>query len=167
MRLGPNAAPLGKLHQTNDPASPWQPAASIAKLGRGRIAATYFTLGQAYCSEPSEGARRFLNDLVRQVFPDPLVEVSGSSDVDVCVARHHGRLLVNLVNTAGPHRTQPILQSIPPVGPLTVTIRSAARPAKVALEPGGRPLAFEYRDGSLRLTVPQVAIHEIVAVDVE
>jgi hypothetical protein len=76
----------------------------------------------------------------------------------------HGKLLVHLVNTAGPHRTQSILDSIPPVGPLTVTIRQPAKPANVTLEPSGRSLDFEYRDGRVRLTVPQVAIHEIVVV---
>jgi len=164
VKLGAKAAPFGRLHQTKDVASASQPAASIARLGRGRIAAVYFAFGQDYREAPTQVARRFLNDLVRQLFPAPLVEVAGSSDVDVCVARNHGKLLVNLVNTAGPHRTQSILDSIPPVGPLTVTIRQPAKPAKVTLEPAGQPLAFEYRDGLLRLTVPQVAIHEVVSV---
>jgi hypothetical protein len=92
------------------------------------------------------------------------VEVSGSADVDVSVARKDGRLLVNLVNTSGPHQTEPILDSVTPVGPLEVVIRQAARPAQVTLEPGARPLAFEYRDGKVRLTVTKVDIHEIVAV---
>ena len=78
--------------------------------------------------------------------------------------RNHGKLLVHLINTAGPHQTQPILDTIPPVGPLTVTLRLDRKPAAVTLEPGARPLAFDYQDGQLRLTVPQVAIHDIVAV---
>jgi len=165
VKLGTGATAFGKLHAAADPASPAQPAASIAKLGQGQIAATYFTLGQAYRTTPTDQTRRFLNDLVRQLFPAPLVEVSGSHDVDVCVARNHGKLLVNLVNTAGPHRTQPILEAIPPVGPLTVSIRLAAPPAKVRLEPAGQTLAVEYRDGRAKVSVPQVTIHEIVVVE--
>ena len=99
------------------------------------------------------------------MFREPMVEVVGSSDVDVCVARNHGKLLVNLVNTAGPHRTKSILESIPAVGPLKVTIRQPNKPAKVTLEPDGTPLAFDYRDGVIRVTIPQVAIHEIVVVE--
>ena len=162
--LGPETTPFGTLQLTRDLASASQPAASIATLGHGKIAATYFTFGRAYSTAPTDGARRFLNDLARQLFPNPLVEVKGSADVDVCVARNHGRLLVNLVNTAGPHRTQSILESIPPIGPLTVTIQHATAPAQVTLEPAGRPLAYEYANGLLRLTVPQVAIHEVVVV---
>jgi hypothetical protein len=51
------------------------------------------------------------------------------------------------------------------VGPLTVCIRQASRPAKVTLEPGAKPLAFEYRDGAVRLTLPRVAVHDIVVVE--
>jgi hypothetical protein len=165
VQLGPQAREFGQLRLTNIATSIAQPAASITKLGRGQIAATYFTFGQAYLSASTEPARNFLNDLVRQLFPTPLVTVTGSSDVDVCVARNHGKLLVNLVNTAGPHRTQPILETIPPVGPLTVTIQLAQKPAKVTLEPAGQPLACDYRDGKLQLTVLQLAIHDIIAIE--
>ncbi|MBM3862281.1 MAG: hypothetical protein FJ395_21880 [Verrucomicrobia bacterium] len=102
---------------------------------------------------------------VRELFPEPMVEVSGSHGVDVCVARNHGKLLVNLVNTSGPHRTQSIIEAIPSVGALTVTIRHAKKPVKVTLEPAGQPLPFTYRDGKIQLTVPQVSIHEIIVVE--
>ncbi len=102
---------------------------------------------------------------VRRLFPEPLVEVGGSHGVDVCVARNHGKLLVNLVNTSGPHRTQSIIETVSPVGPLTVRIRHPEKPAKVTLEPGGRSLPFDYRNGQIQLTVPQVAIHEIIVVE--
>ncbi len=121
-----------------------------AVQGRGRIATT----------EPAG-----LLPCVRELFPKPMVEITGSHDVDVCIARNHGKLLVNLVNTTGPHHTQSIIESIPPVGPLNVTIRHAKKPAKVTLEPSGQPLPFHYYDGNIQLTIPQVAIHEIIAVE--
>jgi hypothetical protein len=141
-----------------------RPATTIARLGKGRIAATWFNLGQSYPAARGEPMRQYTRAVTSRLFPAPKVEVSGSADVDVSVARKDGRLLVNLVNTSGPHQTEPILDSVAPVGPLEVVIRQAARPAQVTLEPGARPLAFEYRDGKVRLTVPKVDIHEIVAV---
>jgi hypothetical protein len=104
---------------------------------------------------------------VRQLFPTPLVEVKGSSDVDVSVNRIGGKLAVNLVNTSGPHadKKTPVFESIPPVGPLEIAIRSAKAPERVTLEPGGQPLAFEYRDGEARMTLPKLEIHSIVVVD--
>jgi hypothetical protein len=164
VQLGTAAAAVGEISASTDPAAPAQPAASITPFGRGRIAATYFSFGQSYTKEPNAAASDFLAALVRRLVPAPLVEVTGSHEVDVCVARNHGQLLVNLVNTAGPHRTQPIFDTIPSVGPLQVTIRVAAKPQRVALQPGNRPLPFTYRDGRITVTVPALAIHDIVAV---
>lgn len=96
-----------------------------------------------------------------------MVEVKGSPDVDVSVNRLHGSLAVNLVNTSGPHwdTKKPLFDSIAPVGPLEIAIRAIAKPAKITLQPEGRPLTFEYRDGLVRTTVPQLDIHSIVLVE--
>jgi hypothetical protein len=125
----------------------------------------YFTFGQGYVNTRNEVARRFLNDLARELFPKPIVEVKGSSDVDVVVDRLGGKLAVNLVNTAGPHQREPILDSIPPVGPLQITIRTPQEPARVTLEPGGQALPFQYHAGAVQLTLPQLEIHSIIVVD--
>jgi hypothetical protein len=167
VHLGPQAKSFGELRATSDANSPPQPAASITALGRGQIAATYFTFGQGYLRTGSASARQFLNGLARQLFPKPLVQVTGSPDVDVSVNRSGGKLAVNLVNTAGPHADPktPVFEAIPPVGPLEITIRLAKAPEHVTVEPGGQPLAFEYRDGEVRLTLPKLEIHSIVVVD--
>jgi lysophospholipase L1-like esterase len=138
---------------------------SIGELGRGKMAVLYPTLGQDDARMPASVARGFFNAAVKDLFPKPMVEVKGSPDVDVVVNRQGGKLAVNLVNTSGPHQREPILDSIPPVGPLDVTIRQTAKPARVMLEPAGTPLAFEHRDGEIRLVVPRVDIHEIIVVE--
>lgn len=161
-KLGANSEAFGTIYPVNNAASVPSIAASIAGLGRGKIAATYFTLGQAYFDTPNKGVRKFLSDLVLRLFPNPLVKVTGSSDVDVCAMRKTGQLRVNLVNTSGPHRTQAIIESITPVGPLNVSIRQAKKPAKITLEPSGQPLKFDYQDGEVKITVPKVEIHEVV-----
>jgi hypothetical protein len=163
-RLGPRSKPFGGLQEPNEASASSHPAASIRKLGRGKIAAVYFTFGQDYVKTRTGVARQFLNDLARQLFPKPIVEVKGSSDVDVVVNRLGGKLAVNLVNVAGPHQYEPILDSIPPIGPLDVTIRQQTKPVKVTLEPAGTALPFEYGGGEIHLTVPRVDIHEIIVV---
>jgi hypothetical protein len=163
--LGPRARPFGTLQDPNaaDPAP--HSAASVAELGRGRIAAVYFSVSQSYLGARPEALRLFLNDLARQLFPKPMVEVKGSPDVDVSLARNHNLLLVNLVNTSGPHQREPIAESVAPVGPLQVTLRSPARPARITLEPGGQPLAFDYQNGEATLIVPRLDIHSVVTVE--
>jgi len=162
IRLGGSAEPFGSLRTESDAAE--QPAAAVTPLGKGMIAAVYADLGQSYNGARSPVVRGFLNALVRKLFKNPTVEVSGSPDVDVCLMRKNGNLLVNLINTSGPHQTAPIQATIAPVGPLTVTLRLPRKPSKLTLEPGAQPLAFEYRDGSAKLTVPSLDIHRVIVV---
>ena len=166
VRPGPQTRVFGRLHTQNDPRSPAHPAATITPLGRGRVAAVWFDFGDRYLKARTPTARDFLNALVRELFPEPLVSVNGSHLVDVSVMRKDGRLLVNLVNTAGPHADAKVhvFDDLPAVGPLEVAVRLPRKPRTVTLEPGGRLQRFGYREGRLLLTVPPVAIHEVLAI---
>jgi hypothetical protein len=163
--LDPKSRPFGELRGAGEAGGSSRPAASITELGQGKIAAIYFTFGQGYVNTRDVQMRQFLNDLARELFPKPIVEVKGSSDVDVVVNRVNGKLAVNLVNTAGPHQREPVLDSIPPIGRLEVILRLQRRPTRVTLEPIGAPLSFEYHDGEARITVPRVGIHEILLIE--
>jgi hypothetical protein len=81
------------------------------------------------------------------------------------VARNHGNLQVHLVNTSGPHATEPFVDAIAPVGPLEVTLRLGSRPKEIRLEPEGRELQFRQVDGETRVTVPTLAIHSALVVE--
>lgn len=166
-KLSPPIKIFGTLQPTNETARASSPAASLRPLGKGKIAAVYFSLGSSYLDSRNQTARRFLNDAVRQLFPKPLVQVQGSSDVDVVANRMAGKLAIHLVNTAGPHadKQTPVFDSIPPVGPLQMTIRHEKKPARVTLQPGGEPLAHRFADGLISVTIPPVAIHSIVVVE--
>ncbi|MCD6307555.1 MAG: hypothetical protein J7M24_01020 [Candidatus Latescibacteria bacterium] len=160
---------FGRLYfdSRNDMKGPNAPAATIRSLGRGKIAAVYFDMGERYLNARTFLARDFLDDLVSELFPEPLVEVSGSGNVDVQVNRIGGRLAVNLVNTSGPHGDTNVLtiDRIDPVGPLTVTVRCDAKPAGVTVEPGGRIPEYTYRDGVVMLKIPSLKIHDIVMIE--
>lgn len=164
VELGGKATPVGRLYETAEGGAGSQLAASVASLGKGRIAATWFDFSQGYLDGRNATARAFLAALVKELFPQPLVEVTGSPHVDVVVNRIQNRLAINLVNTSGPHATEPIIDQIDPVGPLTLVVRQAEKPSRVTLEPGARPLPFEHAAGEIRLTVPKVDIHDIVMI---
>jgi len=163
--LGTRAKPFGSMRLENEVDGPADVAASIARLGEGSIAATYLCVGERYATSASTVSRDFLAALVRELFPAPLVEVEGSRHVDVTATRLGDRVLVNLVNTAGPHANARVNvhDDIPPVGPLTVSIRCPP-PASVLLQPGGRNVEHGFRDNRLRVSVPRVGIHDIIEI---
>ncbi len=164
--LGPEARACGRLYVAENFDSASHPAASVTSLGQGTIAATYFSFSRGYLATRSAEARAFLSDLVGQLFPNPLVEVKGSSCVDVSVNRLDDKLVIHLVNTSGPHWDQenPLFDSIEPVGPLEVAVRGKRGSARVTLEPGAEPVSFEYRAGRIHLTLPSLDIHRAIVI---
>lgn len=137
-------------------------AAASIHPGSANIAGIYFDYSRGYLHNSDETTRAFLSDLIKRLFPKPMVEVTGSHHVEVVINRINGHLAVNLINTAGPHATEPIFDSIPAVGPFQVVIRQEAKPQSVTLEPGGEKLAYEFRDGEVHLTVPKLEIHNVI-----
>jgi hypothetical protein len=158
---------FGKLCLQHDDVGPFEPAGSVTTYGQGKIGAVYFSFGENYLEGASFVARDFLNRLVRELFPGPMVEVTGSHYVDVIVNRIDGQLAVNLVNTAGPHADGNVcaFDDIPAVGPLDITIRHGTKPHRVRLEPGAREVRYGFRDGKITLTLPRLEIHDVVVVD--
>ena len=166
VRLKRGTRAFGSLHTDNDRNAPAEPAAAIARYGKGRIAATTFDLGEPYVTDATAVARDFLGALVRELFADPIAEVAGSHQVDVTVNRIGGKLAVNLVNTSGPHANGKVAQfdEIPAVGPLEVTIRTGRRPRRITLEPGGKRLVNTFGGGRVKVVVPRLEIHRVVLV---
>ena len=78
-----------------------------------------------------------------------------------------GVLKVHLLSTAGPHGDPQVhvFDELPPLGPLTVSIRLPSAPARVSLDPQGDELPFVYGAGRLTVTVPRLTVHAIISVD--
>ena len=166
--LGAEATPYGQLFAENDDIGPWEPAASIRAYGNGQIAATYMCFGERYIHGKSFTARDFMGDLARTLLGDDLrVKVSGSHMVDVTLATQGTRLLVNLVNSSGPHadNNEYVFDEVLAVGPLEVQVAVAAEPQSVRLEPEGTALEYAYADGWVTVHVPRVAIHAIIVIE--
>jgi hypothetical protein len=165
--LGATAKPFGKLYASDDLAAESQVAGAIAPYGAGKIAAAFTDLGRCYRLQRTAVARKFLNALVRELFPHPMVEIEGSQCVDVAINRINGKLAINLVNTAGPHHSRNVCtyDEIPPIGPLQVSIRMDKAPSKITTEPEGKALPYDVADGVVRLSLPRLEIHSVIVVE--
>jgi hypothetical protein len=146
---------------------PSYPGATITSYGRGKIAAVYFSIGGDYMKMKNPVYGNFIDGIVRKLFPDPKVEVTGSENVIVTLNKPDDKLAVNLINFSGPHNNIRVARydSIPAIGPLNVKIRVDKEPAKVTLQPENTPLQYTYKDGEINTTVEQVDIYSIIVVE--
>ncbi len=166
VKLGDNVAPFGEIYSNNDFYGETQVAASIARYGQGKLAGVYLNLGERYFNSATTVSRDFLTGLVNSLFPTPLVVMTGSHSVDVSIGRKNNKLMINLVNSAGPHANEKInvFDDLPAVGPLSLTI-SSPKPRQVLLQPTNKSLKYRYENGKIQLTLPKLEIYDIIEIE--
>ncbi len=103
---------------------------------------------------------------VRRAFPNPLVQVTGSHDVDVSIRSLNDQLGVHLVNVSGPHANPPAegISRVSSVGPLTVSLQLDQEPKSIRQQPGDRMLPVTWRDGRAVVTLPELKLYSILTV---
>lgn len=134
-------------------------------LGKGKIGFLPLGVGAEYEETGDTKLRKQLNTAVEALFPNPLVEVSGSPWIDVSISKLNGKRLVHLVNTSGDHKGAGIIKSIEPIGPIQLSISCDRKPSKIALQPEGRVLDYTYTNGKAHVTVDEVNIYEIMVIE--
>lgn len=160
----PGTETFGGVYTMRDLRHHLGPAATIAKYGKGRIAAVYIGLADTYLKNESHIARRFVGELVEKIH-DPMVRVTSSQYVYLATNRKNNKLMVNVLNLAGPHKTAAAFDEIPPLGPLEVRVKYPKRPVKVTLQPENKTLPYEYKNGQIVFTLNKLDIHSIIEID--
>ncbi len=140
-------------------------AATLSSYGKGQIAAIYGPVGAGYKSSHTAATRQFVRRVVSRIFT-PMVEVSGANSVEVVLRRKNGRFMVHLINTAGMTTSSDFQNNgtIPAVGPVKLSVKLAAAPTRVTVEPGNRPLGGAWAKGAWRAAMPRLAFHDIVVI---
>jgi len=140
--------------------------AAVAPFGKGKVAAVSGKLSNSYITGAQHEHRRLANLLLARLYR-PVVEVEKSVGLlHVVLLEKDGRRKIQLVNANGRHRDEASKTEdfIPPVVDVALRLNLPAKPASLVLQPSGRTLPFDWRDGAAHVTLPRVDIHEIVEV---
>jgi len=159
------AEAAGTRHPTRDALKEGELAATVNKVGKGKIGVVWGPVALAYFKTHHVPMKTFLGDLAEKLFPDPAVKVDAPSTVDLSLrTTADGRPCLHFLNLAGAQRADRFLSvdAIPAVGPLTVEWRRKQKPRRVTWEPAGEELDWDWKDGILEVEVPRLEIHGIL-----
>lgn len=159
-----SAKPFARMFSATDFRFPGGVAATITNYGKGKIAAVYADLGDAYRLGTSPVIRDFLSGILKVLFPAPLVKIEGSHRVHVVPTMKNGKLMVNLVNTSGDHSNPNYngFDEIPTLMNLKVSVKLKKNPTSVTLQPEGTKVNVMYADGEAVFVVPELKIHTVI-----
>ncbi|MCC3371628.1 beta-galactosidase trimerization domain-containing protein [Cohnella sp. REN36] len=103
---------------------------------------------------------------LNRLLPDKTLETNLPAQGIVTVQKQPAeRRWVNHLLYASPVRRGngiEVIEDLVPIRDVTVSLRVPSAVSSVTLEPGGRPLAYDQADGTVRYTVPEVLCHQMV-----
>jgi putative glycosyl hydrolase-like family 6 (GHL6) protein len=140
----------------------------LRDLGRSRVVYFPWDIDRTFWDVLGTDHLQLLKSAVSWACNEPPpVEVDGPGVLDVTAWRQRSSMTVHIVNMTNPMMMKGPLRETIPVGPLTARIRlpEGSRPTKVQLLTAGKTVAADARSGVLRVTVPSVDTHEVIAID--
>lgn len=142
------------------------PIATINSYGKGKIAALYLDMSQAYNTFRNPVYNNIVNKIIEKLNPKLQVQVEGSDNVHIVLGEKNENLLVHLINSAGPHFNKSVYaySEVNSTPSLQVSIKLDERPKSIWLEPMHQKLKYEYKDNTVRLIIPPVEVHSIINV---
>ncbi len=144
------------------------PAVYLRDLGKSRVVYFPWDIDRTFWDVLAVDHLALLKNAVAWAANEPVpVEVSGPGVLDVTLWRQRASTTVHVVNLTNPMMMKGPLREVMPVGPLTVRVPllGGRRPSKVTLLTAGTSVPVRVEDGALVVSVPSVAIHEVVAID--
>lgn len=140
----------------------------LHELGESRIVYIPGDMDRAFWQLMTPDHSRLLRNIVRWALKeDPLIEVkSPGSVIDVALWRQESSMTAHLVNLTNPMMMKgPFRELLPVSAEVRVRVPKGSTVSGVKLLINGQNPDYQMEDNAVRLTVPRIEDHEIIAID--
>jgi hypothetical protein len=140
-------------------------AAHPAALRRGRVVYLAHAMGRIYREHGARQHRQYLLNALRLIYGGPILDVQMPSCGRVSLVHQpqHGRYVAHLMYAPALQRGRClVLEDMPPLYGVTVALLVPERVQSAHLPLNGGTLSLEQDGNRVRVTVPEVAGHQIV-----
>jgi len=136
-----------------------------ARYGKGTIACIDDNISLKYLDTHDDKLRQTVAAIVKGLFPDPKVTVSGSSKIHVTINSKDKATLIHLVNVDDHFDTLPDnrleFKLLAITDQLNITV-NRPKPRAVKIQPGNIDVPFSYENGVVKFNIPGVDVYSIV-----
>jgi hypothetical protein len=150
------------------------PAATLHRTGRGAVAYIPCNIFREFAANRYPPLRVFVHQVLGALTGKLEIEVAAPTCVDVVLRQKDAKRIVHLINRASGLPNLPnsgVIDEIPPVGPVTITMDFRRKPKNVSLAFEKASLQWDYAGGAdarrLKIDVAAVHIHAAVVVEVD
>ena len=143
-----------------------EPIACVIPFGKGKIAPIGADIGTAYQLRAQYLHRQLIKAVMPRLY-SPIVRIeSVCGKLEVTVLEKNGRMLIQLVNANGDHSNPTVTTEdyIPACLDIKLSIALSQKPKALMLQPEGRALDFEYADGTAKVALSRLEMHDILEI---
>lgn len=139
---------------------------SVIPYGSGVVATVGFDAGTQYLAAPQYTYRKLFDKLMHTLYTPTVNIESACGLVEIICLEDNGKLLVQLINGNGTHADVAYATDdhIPPALDVKLSIELNKKPEALLLQPEGKSLEFEWRDGRAFVCIDRLDIHSIIEV---
>lgn len=145
-----------------------EPMIYARRVGKGRVVYFPFDLDRTFWENSTGDHLTILRNAVAWASDGTQpMDVSGPGFLDIAYWRQRTSLAAHLVNLTNPMAMRGYMREVLPAGPYRVSLAlpRGTRPKRVRLLEAERDAPFRMEGDRLIVDVPQVRLHEVVAVD--
>lgn len=162
----PQEQVLGHAWPSPDSRKDSMPVAVGLQHGKGTVVVCPGPFASTYGLDSSPILQSTFKRMVLPL-PQPMVRVADSHPaLELVLRSEDGNVLLHFINAAGAPDSSEFRHPgiVPHTGPIHFSVRLAAKPAAVTLEPEGSPLAGDYQNGYWHGILPDLHIHSMVRI---
>ena len=139
-------------------------AAALVHGSVGYISAPVFS---AFALHGNLPYRRLVEEVLKQLLPQPLARMDGPSGAEITVSRQGQRTVAHVLYYPAERRAEKLdlIEDIVPLYNLKVAVKLPQAPGKVYLAPESAQLTFTYQDGYVNVTLPELHGHAMIVME--
>ena len=155
-----------ELYLSEDPYGESFVGAVTLPCEKGSITAVGFDIGEQYSSRTQYMQRKVIREITDRLYTPTVRVESACGRIEIVPLLKDGRLMIQLVNAGGSHSFDACATDdcIPPALDIELSVAMPCKPKALLLQPEGKELPFEYRDGRAYVSIDRVDIHSIIEV---
>jgi hypothetical protein len=140
---------------------------TVNEFGKGKSAFCALNLAQDYWRRANSEAKYVLGGLINYVMPKPTVVVKSELTLQVTLAEKDNSLIVHLLSYVPERRPglPLVVEKLPLLRDVEVSVRLQKIPSKVWQCPEERALTWDFSDGLLHVTVPDMRLHTAIVIE--
>jgi hypothetical protein len=141
----------------------------LRETGKGRVVYFPWDIDRTFWEVLSVDHGKLLRNAVEWATnEEPPVQVTGPGVLDVTVWRQANSVTVHLVNLTNPMMMKGPVRELIPIGEQRIQVRlpEGSKPRRVQLLAASKGAQFKWDGRHVRLSVPSVLDHEVVAIEI-